>query len=130
VFVTDTHALVHYVEQRLSRIGKDARRIFNQAEENKTLIYIPSPVLWEISRHLADGVFAFPMPFDRWCRHIEEHTGFSITPLDWPDINEARYLPFQDPFDCLIAGTAVRLGMPLITKDAEIRESALVETIW
>jgi len=130
VYVTDTHALVHYVEQRLTRLGKKACRIFKEADERKTVIYVPSPVLWEVSRHLYEGLFTFPMPFDRWCRHLAEQQGFSITPLDWPDIKEARYLPFDDPFDCLIAGTAIRLGLPLITKDSEIRESGLVKTIW
>ena len=39
-------------------------------------------------------------------------------------------LPFDDPFDCLIAGTALRIGVPLITKDTVISESGLVETVW
>jgi len=30
----------------------------------------------------------------------------------------------------LIVGTALRLGMPLITKDEAIVDSGLVETIW
>jgi prevent-host-death family protein len=48
----------------------------------------------------------------------------------WEDVNEARTLPFDDPFDCLIAGTAIRMGMPLITKDAAMCDSGLLETIW
>ncbi len=51
-------------------------------------------------------------------------------PLLWEDVNEARGLPFDDPFDCLIAGTAFRIGVPLITKDTVISESGLLETVW
>ena len=53
----------------------------------------------------------------------------AIEPLEWQDIKEARLLPFRDPADCLIVGTAIRLGYPLITKDQEIVDSGLVETI-
>jgi PIN domain nuclease of toxin-antitoxin system len=35
-----------------------------------------------------------------------------------------------DPFDRLIAGTAIRLDAPLITGDERIRASGLVRTIW
>jgi PIN domain nuclease of toxin-antitoxin system len=130
VYVTDTHALVRYVEKKLTRLGKHARQIFQQADEGKTLVYVPTAVLWEVSRHLATGIFIFPLSFDQWCRELEGAEGFSIAALEWQDVNEARCLPFQDPFDCLIAGTAIRLGLPLITKDVEIDESGLLKTIW
>jgi PIN domain nuclease of toxin-antitoxin system len=35
-----------------------------------------------------------------------------------------------DPFDQLIAATAVRLDVPLLTSDESIRGSGLVRTIW
>jgi PIN domain nuclease of toxin-antitoxin system len=35
-----------------------------------------------------------------------------------------------DPFDRLIAGTAIRLDAPLITGDELIHASGLVRTIW
>src|SRR5204863_76766 len=43
------------------------------------------------------------------------------------DIDEMRRLPFRDPFDRMIVGTAKRLRLPIITKDTEITDSALVE---
>lgn len=130
MYVTDTHSLVFYVEQKLTRLGKDARRIFESADDGKTVVYIPAPVLWEVSRHLADGKFAFPVSFTQWCRAIDKSDGFELASLDWQDVDEARRLPFKDPFDCLIAGTAIHLGMPLITRDSTIRESGVVETLW
>jgi PIN domain nuclease of toxin-antitoxin system len=83
-----------------------------------------------MGRHSAEGDLQFSMPFDIWCRRLAQTQGFSIAALEWEDVNEARAFPFSDPFDCLIAGTAARLGMPLITKDSEIAGSGLVETIW
>ena len=38
--------------------------------------------------------------------------------------------PGLSEFGSRIAGTAKRLGLPLITKDVEITDSGLVETVW
>src|SRR5438046_2621202 len=70
------------------------------------------------------------LPFDKWCRDLDTDPGFSIEPLLWTDIDEMRRLPFRDPFDRMIVGTAKRLRLPIITKDTEITDSALVETVW
>ena len=51
--------------------------------------------------------------------------------LGWDDIREARGLArLVDPFDRLIAASAVRLDVPLITGDERIRGSGLVRTVW
>jgi PIN domain nuclease of toxin-antitoxin system len=128
--LTDTHSLLYYANQRQNRLGKNARRIFQRAEAGKSLIMIPTVVLWEVSQRLKDGTLTLTMNFDQWCRGLNDARGFSITPLEWEDVNEARRFRFRDPFDCLIAGTAARLGMPLITRDAELCESGLIETVW
>jgi predicted nucleic acid-binding protein len=36
----------------------------------------------------------------------------------------------RDPADLLIAATALRQGVALVTADAKIRASGVVETIW
>ena len=36
----------------------------------------------------------------------------------------------RDPFDGLIAATAISLKLPLITRDATIRASGTVRVIW
>jgi len=130
VYVTDTHALIWYTQPKIKRLGKRAHSIFEKAEVDQVLIYVPTVALWEITDQLAQGAIGLPQRFDHWCRALESKRGFQIQPLLWEDVDAARSLPFDDPFDCLIAGTAVRLALPLITKDEAIRESGLVETIW
>lgn len=94
------------------------------------LIYIPSIVLWEVVSIVRRKVLHLPGEFDHWCRDLQASAGFAIEPLDWVDIDEARKLPFSDPYDCLIGGTAIRMAMPLITRDSVIVDSGLVETVW
>ena len=130
MYVTDTHALVYFADQKLTRLGKNARRIFQKAEDNESLIYVPAVVLWEVSQLLAKRSLKMMMTFEQWCHGLDTSVGFSIAPLEWQDVNEARRFRFKDPFDCLIAGTAARLGMPLITKDTQISESGIIETVW
>ncbi|MBI4220963.1 MAG: type II toxin-antitoxin system VapC family toxin [Chloroflexi bacterium] len=130
MYVTDTHPIVYYAMGKRSRVGQRALRVFEQADSGRTLIHVPSIVLWEVAVLVARGHVALPQRFDHWCRSLDSSPGFSIVPLEWSDVEEARKLPFKDPYDCLIAGTAVRLGLPLITRDEAVVKSSLVETCW
>jgi PIN domain nuclease of toxin-antitoxin system len=130
MYVTDTHGLVYHSRGKTSQLGIKARRLFQKADSGNSLIYIPTIALWEIAVLVARRYLDLPYHFDHWCRSIENSAGFAIMPLDWLDVEEARKLPFADPYDCLIAGTAIRLNMPLITRDHVIVDSKLVETVW
>ena len=130
VFVTDTHPIAYYADRRFSRLSKKARDIFDDAEEGVVVVRVPTIVLSELTILLGLERLRVPLPFDRWCRELDGAPGFSIEPLLWTDINEMRQLPFKDPFDRMIVGAAKRLHLPLITKDAEITDSGLVETVW
>jgi PIN domain nuclease of toxin-antitoxin system len=130
MFATDTHPVAYYASQKHSKLSQRTLRLFEDAVESKTAIYVPTPALWEIHKLVKDEVIELPMRFDHWCRDLDSRGSFIIEPLTWHDVAEARQLPFRDPFDCLIAGTALRLGIPLITKDQVIVDSGLVETIW
>lgn len=130
MYVSDTHSLIYHAQLKPLRLGRKARRLFLDAEDGKTLIYVPAVVLWEVWARVKEGDFTLPMRFDYWCRGLDASPGFAVAPLGWQVVDESRRFPFKDPFDCLIAGTAAQLGMPLITKDANISDSGLVETIW
>jgi len=130
LYVTDTHAFIWYAVSKHSRLSKRARILFEDAEKGRVLIHIPSVVLWEVGDRITDGTIRLNQRFDHWCRTLDSKPGFQIQPLLWEDVHQARNLPFEDPLDCLIAGTALRLGIPLITNDIAISESEWVETIW
>lgn len=129
MYVADTNALVHYAFVRKSSLGRNARKVFDKADAGETIIFIPSVVLWEVSLLAELGRVRLVQPFDQWCRSLDNKPGFSIVSLEWMDIKESRHLPFSDPFDCFVAGTALRLDAPLITKDRAITDSNRVQTV-
>ena len=129
MYVSDTHPLFYQAFGKPTRLGRNARKLFESADVGRSLIYVPTAVLWEIAK-IVDWAVKPVRRFDHWCRTLEAHRGYAIAPLEWTDVDEARRLPFSDPLDCLIVGTAIRLGLPLITKDRLIEESGLVETVW
>lgn len=130
MYVSDTHAFLYFAQGKRARLGRMARRVFLQADEGRCLIYIPVIVLWEVALLAGRGYIEIPQRFDHWCRSLENGPGFAIAPLEWFDVDEARKLPYADPYDCLIAGAALRHDMPLITGDKAIVDSGLVRTIW
>jgi PIN domain nuclease of toxin-antitoxin system len=131
MYVTDTAPLVHYASAKKAKLGRDARRIFEQAEAGNTIVYIPTVCLWETVQLIEAGEIRLDQRFDSWCRWLAASRTFIITPLEWEDVNEARSLRFtSDPFDRFIVGTAKRLDIPLITSDRVITEANVVEVVW
>jgi PIN domain nuclease of toxin-antitoxin system len=100
MYVTDTHALIDYTRGKTSRLGIKARRLFQQADSGNSLIVVPTIALWEIAVLIARQHLSLSYRFDHWCRSIANSAGFAIMPLDWLDVEEARKLPFADPYDC------------------------------
>lgn len=77
------------------------------------------------------GRITLAVSFERWCDLIEETEALLLLPLERAHVSEARsLLTLRDPFDRLIAGTAIALGVPLITPDARIAALERVAVIW
>jgi len=130
-YVADTHALVFFATGQLRRMSPRCRNIFRRAEEERDRVHVPSVCFFEIALLLERGRLRSRVDFDAWHALVATHRGLPIEPLAWEDIREARGLAgLVDPFDRLIAGTALRLEAPLLTDDERIRQSGLVRTIW
>ena len=130
-FVSDTHGFVFYALGKVELIGRRARRVFDQAEKRQATIYIPTICFFELSLLLDSGKLRSTRPFPEWKTKVESSGAFIVEPLLWEDVDEARSLvSLSDPFDRLIAGIANRLHCPLITRDSELVDSGLLETVW
>jgi PIN domain nuclease of toxin-antitoxin system len=131
VYLADTHALIFFATGQLRRMGPRCRTILRRAEEGRGRVHVPAVCFFEIARLLERGRIRSHLDFDAWHDLAAAHPGLPIEPLGWDDIREARRLTgLVDPFDRLIAGTALRLEVPLLTNDERIRRSSLVRTVW
>jgi PIN domain nuclease of toxin-antitoxin system len=128
--VTDTHALVFHAAGG-GKLGPRAGAIFARCERREAIIYVPAVVMWECSllarvsridlrrtlRAFFDDLFSNPayQPLD-------------VTPEQVFAADDMTFT--RDPFDALICASAQTLGVPLITRDAQIRASGAVKVIW
>ncbi len=127
--VADTHALVWYLTGQTKRLGRRARAALTQADEGRGTVFVPTAVLYELV--LLEQAGALRVDYAALREQLALRPGFPMAPLLPEDVDEARSLrPLVDPFDRLIAGTARRLGLPLITIDDRIVGSGLVRTVW
>jgi PIN domain nuclease of toxin-antitoxin system len=130
-YVTDTHALVFFASGNTGRLSRKCARIFRRAEQERDRIHIPVICFFELALLSERGRVKSPLGFQGWYELVAQFPGLPIEPLLWEDVRGARGLcGLIDPFDRLIAGTAIRLDAPLITADERIRDSGLVPTVW
>ena len=128
--VSDTHALIFHAAGS-GRLGPKARAHFDACERRQAILYVPAVVMWECSllaravrinlhrslRNFFEDLFSNPayQPLDL--------TGAQVLLAD-----EMRFT--RDPFDALIVAVARDLRLPLVTRDAQIRQSGAVKILW
>lgn len=131
VYVTDTHPLVWFGNGKLGQLSKAAVAAFTDAEAGHAYIHIPSMVLYEVAILERQGRIKLNGGFMQWTRNLLENDGFGIASLEPAIISLAVGYGFNgDPFDRVVVATAADLSLPLITRDAAITASGLVELHW
>lgn len=132
LFVTDTHPLVHFFCHRGKKLNKNVHRIFEDSIERKSsAIFVPAPVLWEISTLLDDGDIKISGFYADWIDNLFKNSTFISVPFDHETVKRYHDLRFHnDPFDRAIVATALQLNLPLITNDAKIHETKPCELVW
>lgn len=131
VYVTDTHPLIWYAANQKAKLSKKALRVFEKAWANQAFIYVPPLVLWEIALLIKAGQIRLPQPFAQWAAALDIQPGFGVALLDAAVLETSLNVRINgDPFDEVIVATALTLDLPLITKDAAITDSQLVEVVW
>lgn len=112
-------------------MGRAARRWLSQADGQRVQVCVSVVTYWEVALLEEAGRLGLPSGFAAWCNAVETSSAFRVEPLTSGDVQIARDLrALRDPHDRLIAGTALRLGVPLLTADARITDSAVVAVVW
>ena len=128
--VTDTHPLIYHALGGHG-LSRRAAAFFERCEVQQAVLYVPAAVIWECTllgraarinlrrtgRAFFDDLFSNPAyhPLD-------------LTPGQIFAADELHFS--RDPFDRLICAAAQSLELPLVTRDAAIRESGAVKVIW
>ena len=127
-YVTDTYSLLWY-SINSSFLGKKASAVFDEAELNSALIYIPSIVFAELyflntkQKHSID----FAVEFQK----IKQSSQFILTAFEPEDVLDFdKDSAVKEMHDRIIVGAARRLNAPLLTKDQNITASGLVKIVW
>jgi PIN domain nuclease of toxin-antitoxin system len=66
-------------------------------------------------------------------RSIVDGEAFTVVPLDLPIIDKMALISrdvVPDPFDRIIAATALAIDLPLVTADERIHESLGDQAVW
>jgi PIN domain nuclease of toxin-antitoxin system len=132
LYVTDTHPLVYFSTGKIRKLGKDARRAFQEAEQGRSRIVIPVTVLEEILRLNEDGRIRLSLSFPELIAlYQQEGSPFSIQDYTTDILlSVAQYPTIRDPFDRGIVATAHALEYPLITNDGFLQEEQFVPIVW
>ena len=131
IYVTDTHPLVFWASDRKNRLGKRARKIFQEAEQGKHSIIVPVVVLEETARLVEKKVVRLSGPFRRWAEELDRSANFQVQPYTIEILLESVALTaIRDPADRAIVATARQLRCPLITADDLIRDENWADTVW
>ena len=89
----------------------------SQAENGEAFIFVPAPVLWEVSILDKAGHITLSKPFEPWVRDLLQKPCYDQIPLDAEIIDESRAYNFNnDIFDAAIVATARLRDVPLITE--------------
>jgi PIN domain nuclease of toxin-antitoxin system len=127
-YVTDTHPIIWFLEAG-PRLSQAARQAFEDANAQ---IVVPMMALAEVKFLYDRGRITVDLPMV--LNYIATRANSLLYPLN--ELVVARFPTTLNIHDAIIVGTAITyrddLGeqVALITKDAEITASGLVDVVW
>lgn len=128
--VCDTHALLLHAGGD-ARLGQQAAAHFTACEARNAIIYVPVVVLWEIDLLTQRGHIDLGRPLAAFTEDLFSNPAYHPVEISLEHVLlAAAQQSANDPFAALIAAAAQQLGLPLLTGNTQIAESASVQTVW
>lgn len=129
MILVDTHVLI-WMQAEPKRLSRAASATIRRAQGEST-IAISAITLWEVASLVARGRIQAYGTVEASVHLLTE--GIVVKSITPEIAAVAAQFPMdfpRDPADRLIAATARVEGIPLITRDDELRSSPLLQTIW
>ena len=127
-YITDTHSLIWYLTED-NRLGNKAYSIFNKADKGEEIIIIPTIVLAEIL-YICEKKKA-SLEFKSILKKINNSLNYLPFNLNMEIILKIEtLLKISEIHDRIIVATASLVNGIIITKDKNIIDSKLIETLW
>ncbi len=129
--VANSHAIVWYV-QGSPRLSESAASALADAEASDGIVVSVATLvdLWYVTQ-TTQGVSVDDLARLRWA--MVASAKVDLHAIDLAVADAAIAIPrdvLGDPWDRFILATARALALPLVTRDARIRETGLVEAVW
>ncbi len=129
MILLDTHVLIWLASDpaKLSKKASDAIR----SAPREGGIAISAISLWELAWLATHGRLSFAGTVEAFVEKISSRT--AIRPITAKIAGLANQFPATysgDPCDRLIGATALAEGLPLVTKDRNIRSCKQLQSIW
>jgi PIN domain nuclease of toxin-antitoxin system len=128
MIVLDTHTWLWYATDS-EKLSKQAKARINRAEA----LGVHPISCWEMAMLSNSGRIKLSMDITHWVGHALERPKVELLPFTPSAAIRAAGLGGSfpgDPADRLIVGTALELGVPVVTKDQRITDWGHVQTIW
>ena len=129
--VVDTHAVVWYLLGS-NMLSPMALAAIEEAIGVGDRVYVPSISVVELAYLVEKGKLP-ESAFQRLASALtDSDSSLTVAPLDLPVAQAVRHVAREgvpDMPDRIIAATALRLGVPLVTRDRKIR-AAGIASIW
>lgn len=132
LLVTDTHPLIYYFCDGGRKLSAKVKQAFEEAVSNRpTAIFVPAPVLWEMSMLVEDNDIRLARPFAEWVDDLFRYPMFNPVAFDESTVkvfHDVRY--HNDPFDRAIVATALQMELPLMSADSKMHERTPCQLFW
>lgn len=127
-YVTDTHPLLWHLTGD-PHLTPAAQKVFAETDQGLHTVWVPAIVLVE-AVYVSEKKGIPPNPL---LAAVVGAPNYRIDPLDGATLTAMLRVPrnvIKDMPDRIITATSLKLGLPLITADANVTASGLVTVVW